>query len=74
MAECNSIEHNFHKKPNMYPNLTANTSNDQQFRLNKINEIKYYFIVEIRERKLMSKNLSKYIASFDYLDKSLFYL
>ena len=74
MAECNSIEHNFHKKPNMYPNLTANTSNDQQFRLNKINEIKYYFIVEIRERKLMSKNLSKYIASFEYFDKSLIVL
>ena len=62
MAECNSTEHNFHKKPNMYPNLSSNTSNDQQFRLHKINEIKYYFIAEIRERKLMSKNLSKYIA------------
>ena len=67
MAECNSIEHNFHKKPNMYPNLSANTSNDQQFRLNKINEIKYYFIAEIRERKLMSKNLSKQIASLSIL-------
>ena len=53
--------------------LSANISNDQQFRLNKINEIKDYFIVEIKERELMSKNL-KYIASFDYLDKSLFYL
>ena len=53
--------------------LSENISNDQQFRLNKINEIKDYFIVEIKERELMSKNL-KYIASFDYLDKSLFYL
>ena len=53
----------------MYPNL----SNDQQFRLNKINEIKDYFIAEIRERELMTKNLNKYIASFEYLDKSLFY-
>ena len=55
----------------MYPNLSANTSNDQQFRLNKINEIKDYFIAEIRERELMSKRPSKYIASFDYFDKSL---
>ena len=78
MAECNSIEHNFHKTSNMYPNLnaiplSANISNDQQFGLNKINEIKD-FIGEIRERKLMNKNLSKYIASFDYLDKSLIVL
>ena len=27
--------------------------------------------MEIRERELISKNLSKYIASFDYLGKSL---
>ena len=58
----------------MYPNLNANISNDQQFRLNKINEIKDYFIAEIRERELMSKNLSKYIASFEYFDKSLIVL
>ena len=70
MDECNSIKHDFHKTPNMYPNI----SNDQQFRLNKINEIKDYFIAEIRERELMSKNLSKYIASFEYLDKSLIVL
>ena len=61
--ECNSRS--------MYRNLSANISNDQQFRLNKINEIKDYVIAEIRERELMSKNLSKYIASFEYLDKSL---
>ena len=66
MAECNSH--------NMCPNLGANPSNDQQFRLNKINEIKDYFIAEIKERELMSKRLSKYIASFDYLDKSLIVL
>ena len=51
MDECNSHC--------MYPNLSANISNDQQFRLNKINEIKDYFIAEIRERELMSENLSK---------------
>ena len=59
---------------NIYSNLSANTSNDQQFRLNKINEIKDYFIAEIKQRELMSKRISKYIASFDYFDKSLFYL
>ena len=67
-------EHDFHETPNMYPNLNANLSNDQQFRLNKINEIKDYFIAKIKERKLMSKRLSKYIASFDCFDKSLIVL
>ena len=66
MDEC--ISHN------IYPNLRVNTSNDQQGRLNKINEIKDYFIAEIEERELMSKRFSKYIASFDYFDKSLIVL
>ena len=64
MAECRS-----HETHNIYPNL-----NDQQFRLNKINEIKEYFVAEIKERELMSKILSKYITSFDYFDKSLIIL
>ena len=55
----------------MYLNLGSNTSNDQQFRLDKINEIKDYFIAEIKERELMNKNLNKYIASFEHFDKSL---
>ena len=66
MGEC--------KSHCMYPNLSANISNDQQFRLNKINEIKDYFIAVIKERELMSKRLSKYISSFDYFDKSLIVL
>ena len=65
MDECISIKHDFHKTPNMYPNI----SNDQQFRLNKINEIKDYFIAEIKERELISKRLSNYIVSFDFFDK-----
>ena len=60
----------FHEAPNMYPNLNI-APNDQHFRLKKINEIKGYFFPEIKERELMSKRLSKYIASFDYFDKSL---
>ena len=54
---------------NIYPNL-----HDQQFRLNKINEIRDYFAAEIKERESMSKRLSKYIASLDYFDKSLIVL
>ena len=67
-------EHDFHETPNMYLNLNANLSNDQQFRLNKINQIKDYFFAEIKEKELMSKRLSKYIASFDYFHKSLIVL
>ena len=59
------------KTPNIYPNLTANISNEQQFRLNKFNEIKDYFLADIRERELISKNISKYISSLGYFDKSL---
>ena len=60
--ECNSIECNCHE---------ASSLNKQQFRLNKIIEIKDYFIAEIKERELMSKRLSKYIACCDYFDKFL---
>ena len=76
MDECNSIKNDFHKTPSKYPNLNAvplnaNISNEQQFRINKINETKGDFLAEIRERELNSKNISKYIASLDYFDKSL---
>ena len=68
-------KHNSYEIHNIYPNLnTIPLSNQQQFRLNKINEIKDYFVAEIKERELMSKRLSKYIASFDYFDKSLIVL
>ena len=59
---------------NIYRNLSPNLSTDQQFRLNRINKIRDYFVAEIKERELMSKRLSKYIASFDYFDKSLIVL
>ena len=74
-TECNSIEHDFHKTPNICPNLNAvSLSDQQQFQLNKINEIKDYFVAEIKERELMCKRLCKYIASLDYFDKSLIVL
>ena len=62
MAEYSSIE-----TPNIYLNL----NDHQQFKLNKINEIKDYFVADIKERELVSKRLSKYIASFDCIHKSL---
>ena len=82
MTECDS-----HETHNMYPNLNSvslsppplnavSLIDQQQFILNEINEIKDYFVAEIKEIELMSKRLSKYIdiASFDYLDKSLIFL
>ena len=42
------VEWNFIEVPNTYPNLDV----QQQFRLNKISEVKDYFIAEIREREL----------------------
>ena len=48
----------FNKTPNVYPNINAIPSNEQQFRLIKINEIKDYFLAKIRERELICKNVS----------------
>ena len=59
MAELNS-----HEIPNMYPNLSVTQSNDHHFRLNKTIKLKIILL----HRELMSKRLSKYIASFDYFD------
>ena len=56
--------------PNMYPNL----GDQREFTLNRINEIKDYFIADIRERELRSKRLSKYVASFDYFNKFIIVL
>ena len=62
MIECNSL--------NIYPNL----NDQQQFRLDKISEVRDYFIAEIRGKKLTSKRYCKYIAFLDYFDKSLIVL
>ena len=56
-------------------NLDAIPLSDQtKFRLNEINKVKHYFNSEIQERKTMSKKLNKYIAAFDYIDKTLIVL
>ena len=57
MAERNSIEC-------IYPNLNVPLNNQQHFRLNKINEIRNYFVAKIKTRELMSKRLHIYIAFF----------
>ena len=61
MNESNSIE-------------TQNLSDQTKFRLNEINKIKDYFNSEIQERETTSKKLNKYIAAFDYTDKTLIVL
>ena len=63
MVEISSVE-----------SIDTSNLNNQQFRLNKISEIENYNIAEIKERELVSKRLSKYIASFDYFGKSLIVL
>ena len=62
-----------HETPNIYGNLSETPLsiplNDQQnFSLNKFKKIQDFFVAEIKERELMSKRLSKYIASLDYFD------
>ena len=69
MVECNSYDTH-----NIYPNLSAPMNDQHPFRLTKVNEIKYYFVAKFKERELMSKRIGKYIASFDYFDKSLIVL
>ena len=55
---------------NIYPNL----NDQQQFRLNIINDVTDYNFAEFRERELMSKGLSKNIASFDSFDIIILYI
>ena len=45
-----------------------------QYRLNKINKIKDYFVAESHERETMNKALSNYIAAFGFFDKTLLVL
>ena len=69
MAECNSIECN-----SVECNSTEKSNlNNQQFRLNKINEIKDYFIVEIKKRELMSKRFSILLLLMILMSLELFY-
>ena len=49
-------------------------SDQTKFRIYEIKKIKSYFINEINERKSCSKKLSKYVTTFDYIDKILIIL
>ena len=46
----------------------------RKFRLDEISKIENYFHEEINQRKSCSKKISKYVASFDYIDKILIVL
>ena len=60
MNECNFIE------------IDRTNLNDQiKYRLNEISKIGNYFSRDINQRKLWIKKLSKYVATFDYIDKVL---
>ena len=51
-----------------------NLSEQTKFRLSEIMRIENYFHQEINQRKSCSKKLSKYVAAFDYIDKTLIVL
>ena len=55
MNESNSIE----------AIAKTNLTNQKKFRLDKISNIENYFIEEINQTKPCSKNLIKYVVSFD---------
>ena len=58
MTECCSAQCNSYETHNIYPNLNAvPLSHQQQLRLNKIKEIKDYFVSETKEREIMTKDL-----------------
>ena len=64
MNKCNSIE----------AIDKTNLSEQTKFWLDEISKIENYFIEKINQRKSCSKELSKYIAGFDYIDKILIVL
>ena len=68
MTDYNSVE----TLTNTHSNLSL--SHQTKIRLNQINKIKDHFNSEIQERKTMTKKLSKYIAAFDYIGKTLIVL
>ena len=63
MNECNSIEID-----------KANLTDRTKYRLNEITKNENYFIEEINQRKSCIKKLSKYVTTFDYIDKILIVL
>ena len=58
----------------MYEIDKTKLSDQAKYRLYKIKKIENYFINEINERESYSKNLSKYVTIFNYIDKILIVL
>ena len=54
--------------------LIKNLTNQTKFRLNEITKIENNFNQEINPRKSCSKNLSKDVTTFDYIQKVLILL
>ena len=52
----------------------TNLTDQTKFWLNEISKIENYFNSEINQRKSFSKKLSKYVTTFDYIDKMLIVL
>ena len=52
----------------------TNLTDQTKFRLNEITKIESCFNLEINQRKLCSKKLSKYVVAFDYIDQTLIVL
>ena len=58
----------------MNKNNKINLSKETKFRLREIIGMENYFHQEIKQRKLCSKTLSKYVTTFDDIDKILIVL
>ena len=52
----------------------TNLTDQTKFRLNEISKIENYCNSEINQRKSCIKKLSKYVTTFDYIDKTLIVL
>ena len=50
---------------------TSNLSDETKITLNEIMKMKDYFNSEFQERKTISKKLSKFFTSFDFIEKIL---
>ena len=52
----------------------TNLTNQTKCRVDEISKIENYFIEKINQRKSCSRELSKYVAVFDYIDQALIVL
>ena len=52
----------------------TNLSEQKKFRLDEISKIENYFIEETNQRKSCSQKLSKFVTTFNYIDKILIVL